>query len=196
MTFQFKIQIKNITHPPVWRKLTLPSHFSFLDFHYAIQIAFGWFNEHLFNFSPQGWGSEEIIEIIDEHSNGFIGMQPRKPMDAEKTELSEIFKSEGQKYTYIYDFGDDWIHSITLEKILLEKTILPYCLAGKGMCPPENCGGPWAYMDIKDIISDKTHPEFEELKEYYLYEDQDVWDPNEFNLKEKQDFLSEFFTKT
>lgn len=41
MEYQFKIQLKGITKPPVWRKIIIPANFTFLKFHQAIQIAFG-----------------------------------------------------------------------------------------------------------------------------------------------------------
>jgi hypothetical protein len=196
MTFQFKIQINNITNPPVWRRITIPSRFTFLEFHYAIQVAFGWTNAHLFQFSPKGYGSwpciKEIFEDDDDLSFGDRG----ETLDAEKTKLSEIFFTEGQKYIYIYDFGDDWKHTVTLEKIVSEKTLYPYCLGGKGQCPPEDCGGPWAYNEeIKYILMDKKHPQHKEYKEWCFYEGQKKWDPEEFNLEETQTYMTEFFSE-
>jgi hypothetical protein len=45
---------------------------------------------------------------------------------------------------YEYDFGDGWIHRLTLEDIHvqpLKLARLPRCLAGKRACPPEDSGG-------------------------------------------------------
>ena len=42
MTLQFKIQLRSITNPPVWRRLVIPGDFTFHQFHQAIQEAFGW----------------------------------------------------------------------------------------------------------------------------------------------------------
>lgn len=33
MTYQFKIQIKGITKPPVWRRVLVPDIYTFLRFH-------------------------------------------------------------------------------------------------------------------------------------------------------------------
>ena len=27
---------------------------------------------------------------------------------------------------------------------------MPVCLTGKGACPPEDCGGAWAYAELKE----------------------------------------------
>jgi len=72
-------------------------------------------------------------------------------MNAFRIKLASIFNTEGQKYTYIYDFGDDWIHSIKLEKIIPGKAVKAICIAGKGACPPEDCGGPREYEHLKEI---------------------------------------------
>jgi len=154
MTFQFKIQLKNISKPPVWRRVLVPSQFSFQRFHLVIQEAFGWENYHFFQFSPGGFGSGPFIKepFEDDDYEGF--------MDAGKTKINEIFKKEGQKFTYIYDFGDSWEHKITLEKITADKTILA------------------------EILKDPTNPEYEEMKEWLGLDDDEEWDADGFDLEE------------
>ena len=68
---------------------------------------------------------------------------------AKKTTLSGIFTTEKQTFNYLYDFGDDWSHHILLEKILPGEIKEPLYLAGKGACPPEDCGGPGATKILK-----------------------------------------------
>ncbi len=189
VTFQFKIQLKQITKPPVWRRVTVPSYFSFSDFHDLIQVSFGWENAHLFQFSPKGYGSNPVIkESFEDDFDPFD-----HSLEADETPLSEIFYTEKQKFTYIYDFGDDWIHTITLEKIIPEVSMTPTLLDGKGKCPPEDCGGVWGYMHMKESLSDKTDPEHQSLKEWLGLEKNEQWDPAEFNLEEQRELLSEVF---
>ena len=64
MALQFKIQICEITKPPVWRRVIVPETFTFERFHYVIQAVFGWDNSHLYEFSE--WQYE------DKHSRGYI----------------------------------------------------------------------------------------------------------------------------
>ena len=47
--YQFKITLKE-THPPVWRRIQVPSTYTFWDLHVAIQDAMGWFDCHLHEF--------------------------------------------------------------------------------------------------------------------------------------------------
>jgi len=73
MTFQFKIQLQNVSKPTVWRRVLVPSEITFDDFHYIIQDAFGWESEHLYSFSPSGYGSSPLIEInIEDDENDFF----------------------------------------------------------------------------------------------------------------------------
>jgi hypothetical protein len=49
---------------------------------------------------------------------------------------------------YEYDFGDSWIHDLRLEATLPinPRKIYPMCVTGKCSAPPEDCGGPSAFM--------------------------------------------------
>jgi len=194
-TFQFKIQIKNIKKPPVWRRVTVPSYFTFLEFHHVIQGAFGWDSCHLYNFSPDGWGSDLMIEEIDEANDNLFGSKHDYHLEAMFTRLMDIFIKEGQRFVYIYDFGDDWQHAITLEKIIPKVTMVPTCMAGKGACPPEDCGGPFRYQAIKEILTDNKHPEYATIVEWLDLDDDEQWDANTFYLKAAQEFMVDMFAQ-
>ena len=47
-------------------------------------------------------------------------------------------------FSYVYDWGDDWQHVITLEKLVRRygSTFFGFfkCLGGSGATPPEDCG--------------------------------------------------------
>ena len=51
-----------------------------------------------------------------------------------------------------YDFGDLWRHQVRFEGIqpIREKKIYPVCVGGACASPPEDCGGPEAYMKQMD----------------------------------------------
>ena len=184
MTYQFKIQLKNVSNPKVWRRIQVPSHYSFEEFHKVIQFAFGWEFSHLFFFSPTGYNSQPMIEMNYE-------MLDEDSLEAETTLLSDIFVSEKQKFTYLYDFGDDWKHQITLEKILTEVLIQkPILLKGEGACPPEDCGGPWGYETLKETLADKKHPEHKEMKEWLCLRPRDNWDATAFDLEAHQGVIN------
>ncbi len=182
MLLTFRIQLANVSKPPVWRQIVVPANFSFAKFHEVIQAAFGWQNCHLYLFSREGFVSSPWIKIPDE---GDADTDVRV-LNASRTKLIDIFPAN-QKYTYIYDFGDDWMHKIKLEKIADGNQKHAELLAGKGACPPEDCGGPWGYERLKEILKDPENPELEEMKEWLGMEKDDVWDAQSFNLEEKKE---------
>ena len=55
---------------------------------------------------------------------------------------------EREKFLYEYDFTDGWQHQLRIEAIHSPEHPLtvPVCLAGKRSAPPEECGGPQAFL--------------------------------------------------
>jgi hypothetical protein len=55
----------------------------------------------------------------------------------------------------LYDFGDNWHHTVTLEEILpvAKGVAYPRCIGGEKACPPEDSGGPSGYRRFKKAIS-------------------------------------------
>lgn len=174
---QFKIQIKDIKKPPVWRRVLVPETFTFHKFHEVIQAAFGWYDYHLYQFSPNGYGSEPQISLPSDED-----WEP--VVDASKLKLKDVFTQKGQTYVYIYDFGDDWTHKITLEEITDAKALKASCIDGKGACPPEDCGGAFVYEEIKRLISKDPNSEEAMFHLECMGVMYDEFDPNEFDLEE------------
>jgi hypothetical protein len=189
MVFQFKIQLKDITRPPVWRTVTVPAQFSFAKLHRVIQAAFGWQNAHLYQFSPQGFGSAPVISVPYPNQDLWEDTSVQL-LNAAKTKLSDIFTQEKQHYTYIYDFGDNWVHVITLEKITDATAQAATCTGGKGACPPEDCGGPWGYESLKEVLADPKHPEHADMKEWLGLTADAPWEAARFDLALAQKAVS------
>lgn len=189
MTYQFKIQIKGITKPPVWRRVLVPDTYTFLQFHQVIQYAFNWSDYHLFEFIDKMYDMNVRISEVNEEDDWFY---PVKTQDAAKVKLKSYFgKDVSKKLLYLYDFGDSWYHTITLEAVLDEKIQKPKCLAGKGACPPEDCGGIYGYEQMKKIF--KEDPDGEgamEYREWLGLDENENWDPNLFNLDETNGSLA------
>ena len=85
-----------------------------------------------------------------------------------------------QKIVYTYDFGDNWEHLITVEKILDKAEKAPVCIAGERNCPPEDSGGVWGYEDLLKIKKNKKHPDYKEYIEEWLGEG---FDPEAFDIE-------------
>lgn len=159
MAIQFKIQIRDIKKPPVWRRIVIPGNFTFHDLHNTIQSAFGWWDEHLYQFQRHPFdGGWTVKEPDDEDDNW-----GERPEDARETNVLSFIQHMGlEKFVYVYDFGDSWVHDITVEKIDHDANLdHPVCLAGKGACPPEDCGGPWGYEELKEEMDKDEINEFD-----------------------------------
>lgn len=113
--------------------------------------------------------------------------------DETKFRLDEIVHSPKASFKYEYDFGDGWEHTLLVEKIIpKDEAPKPYtCLAGKGRCPLEDCGGIWGYNHLLEIIKNPNDPEHENMIEWAGGE----IDPDEFNLDKVNRLLAKYFGK-
>ena len=84
--------------------------------------------------------------------------------DARKVLLSQFGFRINERFLYEYDFGDLWQHQIRFEGIqpIRGKKIYPVCVGGACASPPEDCGGPEAYMEKMD--HHRWNPPLDELQ--------------------------------
>lgn len=181
MLLQLKIQIEGISKPPVWRKILVPDHFTFERLHQVIQAAFGWSDSHCYAFSPAGYGSVPQIGVPDE--GGWMDTEIR---DSSKIKISKILTTKGMTFCYVYDFGDDWVHSLQLEDVTDEKAIRATLVSGKGACPPEDCGGVWGYDNLVDAVNNTYHPEHDDMRNWMGMDEGETWDKSSFDLHKAQ----------
>ena len=94
----------------------------------------------------------------------FMGMSDDRLL----TSLDALLGNAIREFSYLYDFGDSWIHTIVVEKAVAVplKDRDPVCLAGARACPPEDCGGPGGYPELLEALADKNHPEHEDKMEW------------------------------
>lgn len=176
MAFKFKVTLFEVTDPPVWRRILVPEDLTFYKLHKVIQTAFGWNNTHLFLFSPKGYGYPNITLFSPDLDNG-------QSTDCKKIKLNQIFSEPREKYTYIYDFGDNWHHNLVLEEITTQQIAKPDCLDGRGRCPPEDCHGPSGYAELKEIMKFAGHDDYEEMREWLKIPPGHGWDADKFDLE-------------
>lgn len=71
-------------------------------------------------------------------------------------------------FDYLYDFGDSWLHRITLEERLPMRQPQRYalCVAGENARPPEDVGGIPGYYELLEVIADPSHEEHESMVEW------------------------------
>ena len=69
--------------------------------------------------------------------------------DARKINLADLHFRVNERFLYEYDFCDLWQHQVRIEKRLEVETSrsYPVCVGGQWAGPPEDCGGPQAFLD-------------------------------------------------
>jgi hypothetical protein len=84
-----------------------------------------------------------------------------------KTTLAEAVGARVKRFTYVYDFGDDWVHDVVVEKVIAGNSGSkgPVCLAGKRHRPPEHCGGVPGYRTLLRALRDPQHEEHAAMRE-------------------------------
>jgi hypothetical protein len=174
--YQIKVTLELI-RPPVWRRLLVPSTVSLAHLHEILQIAMGWLDCHLHMFEGRG----QTYGVPDPESAANVRNEARVRLD-------QVLLEPKDAMFYEYDFGDGWRHKVVLEKVLEPSsgTRYPRCIAGARACPPEDCGGPWGYANLLEIIANPSHPEHEEMREWVG----DYFDPAHFDLDEINEVLS------
>lgn len=170
---RLRISLREIA-PEVWREVLVPESSSLAKLHAVFQRAMGWTNSHLYEFEINGqrFTDLETWEPFDDDE---------EPGDTRVVRLRDLELEEHASFTYLYDFGDDWLHDVVVEEVLPtpKGERLPRCTAGARACPPEDCGGIHGYFDLLEALHDPSHPEHESSR---------VWvggrfDPEAFDLR-------------
>jgi hypothetical protein len=120
----------------VWRRVRVPATMTLREFHGVLQVAMGWEGIHLYQFVVHAarYGSWELT--AESPDIGIDALKLRK----------------GSRFVYEYDLNVPWEHEVRLEdRAAAEpRTHYPRCIGGAGNCPPEDSGGPEAWMRQED----------------------------------------------
>jgi hypothetical protein len=217
-----RIELQEVENPKVIRTLSVPPSTTFHKFHYALCLAFGWLNCHTYDFavytkypfnlpdSPRVGRTpspaKELLRIdCPSSGDGFDfsdllkGGPGSKP--AKTTPVSEVFgiaKYRNKYISYLYDFGENWEHSITLigraEEDLPPNVIT--LVSGEGGGVSEDWGAS-GWEELKRLVKlrdEKGEKEMNEKDREYLemYEDKhgsldkdDVYDCKTDHINER-----------
>jgi Plasmid pRiA4b ORF-3-like protein len=137
VVYQLRVVLRGIS-PLIWRRLLVRSDSTIAELHRTLQVAFGWSNEHLHRFVIHGreHGAERLI-------------------DPRRVHLADLGLRLREGFLYEYDFIDGWQHDVRVEQILPLEVgrVYPCCLGGRRRVPPEDCGGPWAFLELRERYS-------------------------------------------
>ncbi|MGI5129581.1 plasmid pRiA4b ORF-3 family protein [Pseudonocardia sp. CA-107938] len=156
VTLRVRVDLQG-TRPPLWRRLEIASDMLLSELHDVLQVAFGWTDSHLHRFSSG-------TSIYDRSAEAYL-----MPFEIEEGEIGvaegevridELLVDVGDRITYGYDFGDDWMHTVKLEAVSPRAASAPraVCTGGRRPGPPEDCGGVDGY-ELWCAVTDPGHPE-------------------------------------
>jgi hypothetical protein len=170
--FRLKVRLRDI-RPQIWRRIEVPGNVTFARLHHILQAAMGWTDSHLHEFIV---GKRHIGRPDDDEFGEKVENEARLRLDdvaAARTEL-----------TYWYDFGDDWWHDITVERVGPPEpgAEYPRLLAGARAAPPEDVGGVGGYEEFLEAVTDPKHPE----RNAYLTWVGGAFDPEAFDFALRQ----------
>lgn len=138
------------TDPEIWRRVDVPVEASLKMLHDVIQAAMGWQHYHQWEFEA------------DERRYGLP--DPEWPDDtlaaAKNIKLGTLIERGIRQLDYMYDMGDSWHHSLTVEAVEPGQgdTKYPRYIDGARRCPPEDVGGTPGFENFLEAITDPATP--------------------------------------
>ncbi|MDP8214181.1 MAG: plasmid pRiA4b ORF-3 family protein [Candidatus Euphemobacter frigidus] len=134
--FVFKVALKYAKR--IWRRIAIPGDHTLADLHDAIFDAFDRFDEHLYSFyftaNPSSKSRSRLRGVPEyTHPHSQTGN------NAAATRISSLRLNLKDRFEYLFDYGDDCWHEITLEETRPMETgqTYPQVIAARGDSPPQ-----------------------------------------------------------
>ena len=155
---QLRIELKGVK-PAIWRCILVPETVTLSKLHGILQWTMGWSDSHLheYEIARRRYGTP------DED-----GSDPEPLLDERRVRLKAQVDAGVRKFHYLYDFGDHWEHTITIEGQTMRREGTPaiFCVAGENACPPDDVGGIHGYAEFLKAIADPKHEEHAAMLEW------------------------------
>lgn len=92
----------------IWRKVEMKATDTLKDLHEVMQDAIGWDNDHMYSFFMDNkiYSKDSDMEVT-------CPFEPDGKKTADKTPIGIFELKKGQKFAYLFDFGDD--HEFEIE---------------------------------------------------------------------------------
>jgi hypothetical protein len=120
--YEFKVALKGTKE--TWRRIAILGNQTLDDLHEAIYEAFDRYDEHLYSFyfpPPGSRGRGRLRDALEythpynaEESGSMWGESAN---NAAKTKIASLGLQKKQRFEYLFDFGDEWWHELTVEEV-------------------------------------------------------------------------------
>lgn len=129
------------------RVIDVPATGTLPELHQLFQAALGWTDSHLHQF------------VADERTYGPAGEGVDDGLHEDESPVQ--LRSLPKRFVYRYDLGDGWEHDV---EALGGGGDVPGCVEGTGGRPPEDCGGPPGFAQLKSVLADPGHEEHARMR--------------------------------
>jgi hypothetical protein len=158
--YQIKVILAG-SKPQIWRRIEVSAECTLKTLRQIIATVMDWDGLHLheFKIGRKTYGNPEFDDDFSD----------LRVLDEGDVTLHELGLRTKSKFSYRYDFGDNWEHTLLVENVLEEDptTQYPVCTGGEMAAPPDDCGGLWGYYQLQEILDNPADPEYEELREWF-----------------------------
>ncbi|MEP9358759.1 plasmid pRiA4b ORF-3 family protein [Sphingomonas sp. KR3-1] len=178
---RIEVQILHIA-PPITRTFELPFSYTLSALHHILQTAFGWKDQHLHRFEIGGLNYGPPDPEQDDGS--------RRTFNSSTVRLEDFALRYGEPivFLYEYDFGDRWVHAISLNVAVRDAAArYPRCTGGSRAGPPENSGGAEGYAKLLDAWGTPGNPDHKETRKWAGRR----FDPERFDLSKTDEAVQE-----
>ncbi len=131
----------------------------------------GWTDAHLHEFQIGG------VIYATPHPEDDVD---RVIVDERRAQLHKVLQGIS-RFGYLYDFGDSWQHTISVEKIVPPPEHprgCAYVEAGERACPPEDAGGSHSYQEFLNQFT--KNPKHKDVRGFLEWAGED-FDPGGFD---------------
>ena len=166
--YKIKITLRNMPYN-IWRVLLIEADVTINSLISDFLIAFEWEGCHLADLKING--------LFYSWFNGYT--------DAYGYDATEYIVGEelslGDKGIFFYDYTNSWEHDVVVQDIIYDSTICtPFCVKGKGKCPPDDCGGPWGFCALLNALNNPSTRNYDIYKFFF---EEYGFDPNGFDIE-------------
>lgn len=127
-----KSYVFRVSQGKTWRKIQISKKSTLEDLHLAIQDVFEFDNDHLYCFfmDNKRWSKDEDMVFVSSYDESGDNL-------ACEAVLQDFTFARNQKFMYLFDYGDEWIFTVSLSNEVEEETPTPIEIAGNGALPQQ-----------------------------------------------------------
>lgn len=168
---RLRIQLDDI-EPAIWRRVEVPLSLHLKGLHDVIQAVMLFEDSHLFEFRV----GDRRYAVPDPEWD-----RERRTYSARNLRIGALVAKGITTFSYTYDFGDNWRHSITIEAVggADPAAEYPRFIEGERRAPPDDVGGTMGFETFLEAMADPRHDEHGSVMRWYGQR----FDPNDIGLE-------------